>query len=64
MKKKYTLLKLAEVMEKTLLRKSSIYLKMKEGTFPKPINLTSRSIAWVEDDIDKWIENLIKQSRK
>jgi Prophage CP4-57 regulatory protein (AlpA) len=31
-----------------------------EGRFPKPIHLSPRKIAWVEEEVDEWIENKIK----
>jgi predicted DNA-binding transcriptional regulator AlpA len=27
-----------------------------EGTFPKPVRLSARRIAWREEDVDRWIE--------
>ena len=54
------LLCLKEVMDLTSYSKSKIYREMKEGTFPKNINLGSNSVRWinfiVETHIDKKIE--------
>ncbi|WP_425484254.1 helix-turn-helix transcriptional regulator [Candidatus Methylobacter favarea] len=50
-----------EVTARTGLSRSSIYLKVKEGTFPKQLKLgeRSRSMAWLESDIDSWMDSII-----
>ena len=53
-------LKLKEVMELTALGRSSIYNFMNEGKFPKSIPLTARAVAWLESEIQGWMnERLI-----
>ncbi|EGR2428035.1 AlpA family transcriptional regulator [Vibrio cholerae] len=49
-------LKLKEVMEKTALSRSAIYRKMNDGEFPKSVSLGERAIAWVESEVDEWME--------
>ncbi len=39
--------------------RTSIYQKIKSGEFPKPYSLGARAVAWLEEDIDKWIESRI-----
>ena len=53
-------LKLKEVMEKTALSRSAIYRKMSEDAFPKSVNLGDRAVAWVESDVDEWMEKVIE----
>lgn len=48
---------LSEVIEKSKLRKSSIYKKMNEGTFPKNIKISARKVVWKESDIVDWMNN-------
>jgi predicted DNA-binding transcriptional regulator AlpA len=50
------LLRLPEVMRRTGYGRSSIYRKEQEGTFPARIKLGCRAAAWLESDIDAWIE--------
>lgn len=57
-------LRLNRVKELTGLSRSSIYLRISEKRFPKPINLGGRAVAWLEHDIDRWIEEQIKHSRQ
>ena len=49
------LIRLPSVMELTCLGKSSIYAKVKDRTFPAPVRLSARAVAWREDDIARWI---------
>ncbi|EGR1113399.1 AlpA family transcriptional regulator [Vibrio cholerae] len=49
-------LKLKEVMEKTALSRSAIYRKMNDGEFPQSVSLGERAIAWVESEVDEWME--------
>lgn len=58
-----TILRLPEVKARTGLSRSTIYLKMAEGSFPEPIALGARSVGWIESEIDAWIARRIEQSR-
>ena len=57
------ILKLPIVKAQTGLSRSSIYLKIAEGTFPNSISLGARAVGWLEEDIQGWIEDRIRQSR-
>jgi prophage regulatory protein len=61
---KYSILRLPSVLVRTGLSRSSIYLRISEDAFPKPISLGTRSVGWVESEIDAWIASRIEQSRK
>jgi|SRR6266850_1218953 len=41
----------------TGMSRSSIYLMMQKGTFPKQVHLGERRVAWKKEDIQKWIKN-------
>lgn len=58
------ILRLPDVKQITGISRSLIYLKISQGTFPSPISLGERSVGWIEDEIIKWIEQCIKQSRQ
>ena len=58
-----TILRLPEVKARTGLSRSTIYLKMAEGSFPEPISLGARSVGWIESEVDAWIARRIEQSR-
>lgn len=50
------LIKLNQVMVKTTLSKSTIYRLVKTADFPKPKKLSLRAVAWLESEVDEWIE--------
>ena len=56
-------LRLEEVLKMCGKSRSSLYEAIKEGTFPPPIKLQSRSSAWVSSEIQHWIQTCIAQSR-
>lgn len=57
---KNQILRLPAVIERTALSRSSIYLRIKNNEFPKPISLGGRSVGWTEEDINHWLEEKIK----
>ena len=52
------LLRREDVEEITGLSHSSIYRKMDDGTFPRSVRVTPRSVRWRRSDIDDWMESL------
>lgn len=53
------LLKRAQVLKICAISNSTLYRLIKVGAFPEPIGITGkRSVAWKEDDVVKWIEEL------
>ena len=59
----YQLLRINEVITRTGLSRSTLYLRIKQGSFPRPISLGSRASAWVSSEIDQWVEHQINLSR-
>ena len=57
------LIRLNRVIERTGLSRSTIYAQIQNGTFPKPISLGERSVAWIDDEITDWIDAKISASR-
>lgn len=55
------LLRVEEVSEKVGLAKSTIFKLARVGKFPKQIKLTAQSSAWVESEINTWINKQIEQ---
>ena len=53
------ILRLRAAKELTGLSRSSIYLMMRAGTFPKNISLGARAVGWLEVDIQAWIDSRI-----
>jgi prophage regulatory protein len=57
------ILRLPEVKSRTGLSRSTIYLRVKEGSFPTPISLGDRAVGWVDSEIQDWLEQQIEKSR-
>ncbi|MGS2724648.1 helix-turn-helix transcriptional regulator [Porticoccus sp. GXU_MW_L64] len=54
----YRILRLKDVQQMTGLSRSTIYLEIGKGNFPKQVKLTgSRSVGWHESSIIDWIES-------
>ena len=53
------ILRLPEVVARTGLSRSSIYLRVSQNNFPKSISLGGRSVGWVEEQIEQWLERQI-----
>ena len=60
----YKVLRLPAVTESTGLSRSTIYLRIANNEFPKPISLGGRSVGWLEEDINQWLEKKIEESRR
>jgi prophage regulatory protein len=58
-----TILRLPSVKARTGLSRSTIYLRIAENRFPRPVLLGDRAVGWVEEEIDDWLAQQIKQSR-
>ena len=50
-------IRLREVLHRTGLGRSTVYRWMDEGRFPKSVRLGGRSIAWIEHEIDDWLQS-------
>lgn len=48
-------IKIKEVCELTSLSKTTIYRRINDGSFPKPISLGPQRIAFLEKDVENWI---------
>ncbi len=45
------------VLSRTGLVNSTLYYFISEGTFPKPLKLGKRTVAWKKSEIDEWIDS-------
>ena len=53
------LLRLPDVIRIVGLKRSSIYLGVSVGTFPAPVRLTSRAVAWSERAVQTWVSRRV-----
>jgi prophage regulatory protein len=45
-----SILRLPAVKTRTGLSRSTIYLRVSQGTFPRPVSLGGRAVGWVEEN--------------
>ena len=57
------ILRLPTVKAITGLSRSTIYLRMSEGAFPRQVNLGSRAVGWLSSEIQQWVDERISSSR-
>jgi prophage regulatory protein len=58
-----SMLRRRDVQTRTGLSRSTIYRRVAEGTFPKPVNLGGRTVGWIAAEIQDWLERQIAASR-
>ena len=64
-------IRLPEVLSRTGYGRTTIYRKMEDGSFPSSVKLDgprkdpeafdSRAIAWIEYEVEQWIESRIEE---
>lgn len=59
-----SILRRKQVEARTGLARSTIYDRIKAGTFPSPISLGSKAVGWIESEIDAWLTAQIRKSRE
>jgi prophage regulatory protein len=60
----HTILRLPNVRASTGLSRSTIYLRISQGTFPKPVKLGGRAVGWVRTEVQEWLQRQIEASRR
>lgn len=55
-----SVLRRKQVEQKTGLSRSTLYLRIQEGTFPRPINLGGRAVGWLYSEIEAWLAGKIE----
>lgn len=59
--KRPRLIRRSEVRERIGLSTSTLYEMIAAGDFPSPIPIGRQAVAWIESEVDAWIEQKIKQ---
>jgi prophage regulatory protein len=64
-------IRLPEVLTRTGYGRTTIYRKMEDGSFPRSVKLGGpledpnafdcRAVAWIEDEVEQWIESIIEE---
>jgi prophage regulatory protein len=56
----HTILRLPAVKAAIGLSRGTIYLRIAEGTFPRPVSLGARAVGWLQSDIEEWLRQRIE----
>ena len=56
------ILRRPEVETRTGLSRSTIYLWIQQGEFPKPVALGARLVGWRERDVTAWLKARIEKA--
>jgi prophage regulatory protein len=54
-----SLLRLDAVKTRTGLSRTALYLRIADGSFPRPVNLSKRMVAWPASEVDAWVDHQI-----
>ena len=57
---KLSILRRKQVEKRTGLSRSTIYLRIQEGTFPRPVSLGPRAVGWLENEIEAWLTSCLE----
>jgi prophage regulatory protein len=55
------ILRLPAVIQRVGLSRSSIYARIRRGTFPRSVSLGPHSIGFVEQEINAWLKSVIER---
>ena len=62
-RKQVRFLRLPEVLARTGLSRSTIYVRLDQGRFPRPVSLGARAVGWIESEVAEWMRARIAASR-
>lgn len=57
-------LRAAAVCRRTGLSRATLYRYVKAGSFPRPIPLGPRAVGWIEAEVEKWIECMMRKRKR
>ena len=57
------ILRLPEVMARTGLSRTTIYRRRLAGRFPQAVSLGTRSVGWVESEVEAWLRERMARRR-
>lgn len=57
-----TLDRLPTVLDRVGTSKTTVYAMVKAGTFPAPVKIGQRAVAWRRSDVDAWIDSRVSSN--
>lgn len=58
------LLRINEVKAKVGKSAGAIYAEIRRHTFPAPLAIGTRSVAWLEEEVDRWIAQRLAERQE
>lgn len=49
--------RMRDVLRMTALSRSSLYRRIADGNFPRPVSLGGKAKGWRREDLEQWAEN-------
>lgn len=60
----HCILRRKQVEARTGLSRSTLYARIKAGTFPAPVSLGPRAVGWIDSDVQLWVSDRIDAGRR
>ncbi|HBU7384130.1 TPA: AlpA family transcriptional regulator [Klebsiella pneumoniae] len=57
-------IRVPEVLRRVGFGRTKLYELIRQGRFPEQVKIGPRTVAFVESEIDEWIEAIIRNSRQ
>ena len=57
------ILRRKDVQARTGLSRSTLYLRISQGTFPQSVPLGPRAVGWLESEVEAWLQGQVAQAR-
>ena len=54
------LMRLPQVLDRYPVSRSTLYKQIKQGVFPKPVQISDKSVAWIESEISRILDAKIQ----
>ena len=56
------ILRIATVLDRTGLSRATLYRKVRDGTFPRQIGISTLCSGWRESEVNEWLESRFRSS--
>lgn len=57
------IIRLPAVLARTGLGKTTLYARIADGRFPKPVPISDRAVGWLASEVDTWIAAQVSAAR-
>jgi prophage regulatory protein len=51
------ILRIKEVMARTGLKRTTLYAKINQGTFPRQLQISERCTGWRQSEVERWLRD-------